>query len=265
MTASWACLLYHEIPDRASGGATEGYFSVERSRFGAHLDLLTQTGLRGVALESMLDGSEPRSVAITFDDGHASHYTAALPELVSRGMTATFFVTTSWVGRPGYVSWAQLRQMAELGMSVQSHTHTHPFLSELDLAGVRYELQESQARLGAELGRAGHSLALPNGDLPQRPYRHVFHEMGYQCIATSRWGPNRLLGGGPPKFIRRYTVRRSTGLRRLAAMATASSSAWAPEGLRLSGLGVVRASLGPSRYATIRRRILGAFERGLPQ
>jgi len=44
-----------------------------------------------------------------------------------------------------------LREVADLGISVQSHTRTHPFLSELGSAALREELLRSKERLDREL------------------------------------------------------------------------------------------------------------------
>jgi len=223
------------------------------------MSLLRRRGLLGESLERVVTAPAENRVAITFDDGHHTHYESAFPILREHGFRATFFVTTSWVGTAGYVTWAQLREMAAAGMSIQSHTHSHPFLSTLDSSGVERELGESKRLLDEELGQQTVTLALPNGD-PPRPGLGVGPaEAGYRIVATSQWGTNR---GGPAEgvtSVRRYTVRSDTSVARFDQLATGRSPAWSLEGLRLRGLNGVRRLLGPERYSRWRRTILSTL------
>ena len=121
--------MYHDVGSHRVGmtGGT-AYFAVHHSTFVRQLTIIQELGLRGCSIaETMADPAG--RVAISFDDGDAGQAAYAFPALRAAGMTATFFVTTSWVGSAGYVTWDQLREMRAAGMSIQSHTHSHPFLS----------------------------------------------------------------------------------------------------------------------------------------
>jgi len=197
---------------------------------------------------------------MTFDDGHASHYAMAFPELRRRHMTATFFVTTDWVGTPGYVTWQQLRDMRAAGMSVQSHTVSHPALSELSHVEVRQELGESKRRLDDELGQQTTTIALPGGDFPRRWRAQDFAACGYRWIATSWWGPNHLRRDAEVLTVRRYTVRRSTSARRFDRLVLGSSPAVSLEGVRLTILSQMRSLVGAHRYTTWRQAFLRDYQ-----
>jgi peptidoglycan/xylan/chitin deacetylase (PgdA/CDA1 family) len=246
--------MYHSIP------ATEiaaDYFAVPRQSFAAQLDRLQALGITGSSLEAVLRpdgviGRSPARVAITFDDGRADNFSEAMPELVARGMTATFFIITGRVGTPGYVDWDQLRAMRAAGMSIQSHTHTHPFLSELAPAAARAELEDSRRMLDRELDQQTTTISLPNGDAPRGWTVADFEAAGFRWVATSEFGAN----AGLPRRIRRYTVRRETRLADFERMVTTLPSTLSREGLRLSVLRMARSALGVSRYARLRRRVL---------
>ena len=248
---AWACLMYHEVP---GPGESAGYFAVPREAFAAQLDRLRAAGLAGASLERRLAGDAGPAVAITYDDGHVTHVRHALPEIAARVMTATFFVVSDGVGRSGYASWAELREMADAGMSIQSHTRSHPFLSELSRAQVLDELRLSRVEIEDRLGRPVTTIALPNGDHP-RADAAAFNECGYRWVATSRWGANRGSGHAVQR-VRRYTVRRSTALPELERLARAEASSLSTEAVRLELLGRLRTALGPSRYARWRRAVL---------
>jgi peptidoglycan/xylan/chitin deacetylase (PgdA/CDA1 family) len=245
--------MYHEIPDVE---ARARYFSVPSDRFARHLDLLRALGVRVLALETARREPAGTAVALTFDDGHRTHYQHAFPQLAERGMTATFFVTTSWVGTHEYATWSQLREMSEAGMAIQSHTVTHPFLSELPRHAVERELRESRDEIEQRMGSPCVTLALPGGDVPRHWNADDYRRVGYDCVATSRPGPNADAGVDATPFVRRYTVRRETSDERLRRQALASESAYAIEGLRQAALGALRTALGPTRYARWRRRVL---------
>jgi peptidoglycan/xylan/chitin deacetylase (PgdA/CDA1 family) len=200
-------------------------------------------------------------VGITFDDGVRSDYEVAYPALAARGMSATFFVVTGRVGSSGYVTWSELREMRAGGMSIQSHTCTHPFLSELSEAALRRELRDSKCAIDDALGQETDQLAFPGGDPPRRTLRHLLLESGYRVVATSRWGVNH---GRDPSALRR--VRRCTISGRhdpaLFKRTLAGDRGLAlARGARETALGSVRTWLGPSRYATWRRMFIDALDR----
>jgi peptidoglycan/xylan/chitin deacetylase (PgdA/CDA1 family) len=246
--------MYHAIAPTRDGA---DYFAVHRASFAAQLDRLAALDLRGVSIESALHprtGASPRAgtVAISFDDGRSDNFSEAFPELAARGMAATFFVITSRVGTPGYATWDELRAMRDAGMSIQSHTHTHPFLSELSHSAARVELETSRRLLDSELGQVTSTIALPNGDSPRGWTRADFESVGFRWVATSEFGPN----GRPSWRIRRYTIRRETTLADFERMVTRLPTTLSGEGLRLRVLGIARATLGVTRYARWRRRVL---------
>ena len=257
----WVCLMFHDVlPATAAAGGGPERFATPLSSFELVLDVIREGGYAGCSLEVARRSAGPR-VAITFDDGGHSQFEHAVPALRKRGMTATFFVTTDWVGRPGFVTWDELRQMAAWGMSIQSHTRSHPFLSELDEAALRAELTGSKAALDRELGQSTTELSLPGGDAPGRRLRRAFREAGYEVVAGSRWGVNRGRGqAAADRFVRRCTVRGD--VTREAAARVIAGDPWLAlrRHPREAVLASVRRALGPTRYARWRRGLLDAVE-----
>jgi len=262
VSRGWVCLMYHQIGGAEPDRSVASWFAVSRDTFGRHLDAIAASGRRGCSLGEAARENGAERVAITFDDGTAGHYEHALPELTARGMTATFFVTTSWVGRPGYVTWDQLREMRAAGMEIGSHTRTHPFLSELDAAGVEREAGGARAEIDAALGQETTALALPGGDAPRRALRPLLAAAGYRVVATSRWGVNTVAPGEPVAWIRRSTVRGAAEAAEFRRILEADPSLALRRRARESVLGSLRACVGPSRYTRWRRAFLGAVRGG---
>lgn len=251
--------MYHDVlpATDATGGGPER-FAVPLASFERMLDTIVEEGYDGCSLSQAVLARGRRPVAITFDDGAISQFEHAAPALRERGMTATFFVTTDWIGQPGFMSWDQLRELAAMGMSVQSHTRSHPFLSELNADELMAELAGSKAALDEGLGQETTEISLPGGNAPKRRHRHLFRDVGYRVVAGSRWGRNpgivdNSLDGA---WIRRCTVRGSVSdeeARRLLEGNVRLGLARAPREALLNG---IRAGLGASRYARWRRRLL---------
>lgn len=262
MMGRLVCLLYHDVvADLVAPPTGPSRFAVCHRSFEEQLDLIRDCGYHGCSIAAALTRPSERSLAISFDDGDLGQFTRAFPALVARGMTATFFVTTSWVGKRGYVTWAQLREMKYAGMSVQSHTRTHPFLSELDAQALRDELHGSKADLDDALQQATDMLALPGGDFPPSGLRRMVSESGYRVVATSRWGSNRAVApaGTEPLYLRRCTVRGMPTPEHVRRVLAGDRWLGGQRRLREAVLSAVRRSLGPSRYARWRRHVLEAL------
>lgn len=255
MSGHWVCLLYHDVaaaPPGVSGGPE--HYSVSVTGFGAQLDLIAAEGCVGVSVGRALTESGP-TVAISFDDGTAGMYEHAFPMLAEHRMTATFYVTTSWIGRAGYMTWPQLREMAAAGMEIQSHTRSHPFLSELNITRLREELRGSKEDLDAHLGQETDQIALPGGDAPRGTSWEEIAAAGYRVVGTSRWGVNDGRKGVPVR-IRRCTVRGDPEAAWFRRVLRGDPWLAVRRGARERFLARVRAGLGPSRYAKWRRRAL---------
>ncbi len=254
----WPALVYHDVvpATRASGGGPDR-FSVPVAMFERMLDAIRLDGFIGCSLAAAIASPCRRRVAITFDDATLGQFEYAMPALRARGMTATVYVVTEWIGRPGFMTWDQLRRIVDWGMSVQSHTRSHPFLSELDVTHLRAELTESKERIDRELRQGTTEVAFPGGDAPRRALRNVLWEAGYRVAVGTRWGRNAD-GAQPGHFIQRCTVRGDISA--AEAKRYVNGDRWLAMRMfpREMVLRSLRASLGPSRYARWRRRFLDA-------
>lgn len=256
----WIALMYHDVLPPGEG---QNYFAVTATRFNEHLAAIETNGYSGVSLGEALSGKVARPVAITFDDATSSQIQQAFPLLLERGMTATFFVVTGWVGRPGYASWEDLLRMKAAGMEVQSHTHSHPFLSELDPREVETELRQSRDILDERMDQETRTLALPGGDFPAGAARDAIAAAGYDVVATSVFGRNPWgkARDDSPRYVRRCTVRGDVDTAALKKILVGYRPLFCRRRVREGILRNLRRGLSPSRYAKWRRRFLDAIGR----
>jgi len=109
-------------------------------------------------------------VSITFDDGNESQFTEYYPILESYGLRATFYITTSLIGKRGILTYGQLKELYNHGNEIGSHTHTHPYLTKIPVASLTFELKKSKEIL-KNFGCS--TLAYPYGDYNERIIHYV--------------------------------------------------------------------------------------------
>jgi peptidoglycan/xylan/chitin deacetylase (PgdA/CDA1 family) len=138
--------------------------------FAEQLDFLVQQGYHTVTtpqLWAALNGGAAlpsKPIILTFDDGYEDAYTNAFPLLLEHGFIGTFFVTVNLVGRPGYVTWDQVRTLADAGMDVQSHAMDHISMAKLTGGTLFAQLAESRRILSQRTGTDVRFFAYPSGE-----------------------------------------------------------------------------------------------------
>jgi len=82
-----------------------------------------------------------------------------------------------------FLSWQQVKQMAEAGVEFGSHTVSHPILATLDSDALDMELTRSKQRIEAMLQRECYALAYPNGSPADFGVREktALRQTGYLC------------------------------------------------------------------------------------
>lgn len=79
-----------------------------------------------ITLDSLwTEGDGIPKLLITFDDGWATAYQNALPYMNQKGIRATMYTVPSFVGQPGYMTLAQLKEMQDAGWCIANHTYNH--------------------------------------------------------------------------------------------------------------------------------------------
>lgn len=166
-------LMYHYVSTPPDG--SDEYrldLSVSPQQFASHLSWLRDNGYQTITLDdayaALSRGKRlpQHAVVLTFDDGYIDAYQNAFPLLRQFGMKGTFFIVTEWIdeGRPGYLTWDQVREMAAAGMSIQSHSLSHPDLANgCDYDCLVYQILGSVETIQAETGIRPRFFCYPSG------------------------------------------------------------------------------------------------------
>ncbi len=217
-------LMYHYISaPPADADVYRLDLSVTPDQFAAHLGWLRDNGFTTVTLDdlylALTEGKPlpPRPVIITFDDGYADAYNNAFRLLRSYGMVGTFFVVTEWVDSadPRYISWDEARDMAAAGMSIESHSRTHPDLTGCDYDCLVYQILGSVQTIEAQIGTRPRFFCYPSGRYNDSVMA-VLSQVGIVAAVTTEAGTihtsDRLLE------LKRARVRNTTTVDDLAWM-----------------------------------------------
>lgn len=124
---------------------------------------------------------------ITFDDGNASDIEIALPELLERGLRATFFLLTARLGQPGSLSRGDVKELARAGQVIGLHGHAHRDWRQLDAAGQQAEFRNARQTL-ADLAGAEITLAAAPFGLYDRRVTAALAAEGFEALYTSDRG-----------------------------------------------------------------------------
>ena len=148
--------MYHELelPGRSLCQSDPGYvrYILSADEFAMQMQQLSELGFRGLNVSDALTFSTP-AVAITFDDGCETDLISAAPILKQHALGATFFVVSGFVGKQGFLSHTQLRELADLDFEIGCHSMTHPYLSDLDEAGLQREIVDAKIALEQMIGK----------------------------------------------------------------------------------------------------------------
>lgn len=170
---------------------------------------LTKSEFHRVVCET-LEATEQLGLAtaFTFDDANLSDFSEALPLLLERRLTGRFFVPVRRIGRPHYLSLAQLREIAASGMVVGSHGLHHVRWTELTDRDLRAETVDARRALEDMLGIEVVEAACPFGAVDRRVYRQL-ERTGFRRVFTSYMVTTRL----NEPLVDRFSVTRGFDVR----------------------------------------------------
>jgi peptidoglycan/xylan/chitin deacetylase (PgdA/CDA1 family) len=101
-----------------------------------------------------------------------------------------------------FMSWDQVRALAEQGHEIGSHSHTHEMLTQLDEESLRNEVEVSRLALVENVPRERYPFCYPNGDVDDG-VAHWVESTGYSCAVTVENG-TCMKGGDRYRRPRRF-------------------------------------------------------------
>lgn len=186
-------LCYHRLREwKPNQSATTKVYIVPVSFFKEQIKMLADSGYHSISPDdyyAYLTYGTPlpsKPVMFTFDDTIEEHYTVAATELEKYGFKGVFFLMTVSIGRPGYLTKEQVKDLSDRGHVIASHTYDHHNVRQY--AGDDWDAQmvKPKTKLESIIGKPVDYFAYPFGEwkpeaipeLQKRGYKAAFQLAG---------------------------------------------------------------------------------------
>ena len=207
-------LEYHTITDTPDEDAEK--YSIPIKEFREQLQYLKANGYETISMRDFVLAKKGKQVLpskpiiLTFDDGYEDNYTTLLPMLEEFGMKATVYMITNNIGKKGYLTIEQLKDMERRGVEIGSHTANHIPLTELSPEKQTEEIKLSKLGLEWKGLKTIYTFSYPNGaydgNLP-----NILKENEYLTAVTGEPGINDF-NANPYLLHRTHIVKPTFGL-----------------------------------------------------
>lgn len=190
--------------------------SIRLDQFESHIEELQDGDYTVLPLPEILDAirtGKPlpdRAVAITIDDATKQVYREAWPRLRAAGLPVTLFVATDPLdrGAPTHMSWAEVRQMANAGVTIGLLGSTTMSLLGRPMNEASSDIRRAADRVEAEVGRRPTLLAWPQGE-----YSSDLQELAMTLGFTAALGLQSgvVYSGADDKALPRFVMNEAYG------------------------------------------------------
>ena len=206
-------LCYHQVVTNA-----KGLFELSDAAFREQLGILKARGYESINSKQLMDFLAGRfqplkkPILLTFDDGYRSVYTTAFPIMKEFGFVGIACVYPQFIGSGAGMSWAQLKEMAAAGWTIESHSLTHANLWKTpSVSGARQEFFEREISrpkriIEEKLGIPVLFMVWPYGIYTQET-EEIARRAGYKGALTVDGGAS--YAGLDPFRVKRQVVYRT--------------------------------------------------------
>lgn len=163
-------LCYHQIRNwTARDSKTAKDYIVPEANFRAQLKMLADSGYQTILPDQLYAylttgaALPSKPIMLTFDDTDLDQYTVAAPEMKKYGFKGVFFIMTVSLGRPRYMSKAQVKELSDAGHVIGSHTWDHQNVKKLKGKDWETQIDKPTKQLEAITGKPIKYFAYPFG------------------------------------------------------------------------------------------------------
>ena len=143
--------------------------NIQMNIFDEHIKLIKYSNLdfyNPINLEK--DFNQPKKqkkILITIDDAFKSFYTEAWPYLKKNKIPFILFVSTEPVGKNGYMTWDQIREIEkEDFVTIGHHSHTHDYLIDVTNEIFIADIKKADQIFLTEIGYVPNLFSYPFGE-----------------------------------------------------------------------------------------------------
>ena len=143
--------------------------NIRNEIFIEHLKEINNLGIEFITFikfeEIIKTNIDKNYLLLTIDDAFESFYLNAWPILKSKKIPFIIFVSTREIGKYGYMTWKQIKEVAASGLvTIGNHSHSHDYLIDWNDDDIKSDLETSIKIFKNELGYSPKIFAYPFGE-----------------------------------------------------------------------------------------------------
>jgi len=121
-----------------------------------------------------------KKILLTIDDAFTSFYENAWPFLKENKIPFILFVSTEPVGKYGYMTWEQIREIAnEDFVFIGNHSHSHEYLIEYNLEKFKKDIDQSIKIFEEKIGYNPIFFSYPFGEYSLEQKKYIKQKFDY--------------------------------------------------------------------------------------
>ena len=121
-----------------------------------------------------------KRILITIDDAFSSFYENAWPFLKKNKIPFILFVSTQPVGKNGYMSWEQIKEVEKENFAfIGNHSHTHEYLLDFSFNNFKNDIDSSIRIFNEKLGYNPIFFSYPFGEYSLEQINYIKEKFKY--------------------------------------------------------------------------------------
>lgn len=204
-------LMYHHVKTNTDpNNKVEVALDVPADIFDAEMKYLADNNFKTIKMANLFQADQGKKIVLTFDDGYDDIILSAYPIMEKYGFIGVAFVMPDFIGKSGYMSWANINKLKSAGWEIGSHTLSHPDLTKYAEDVVRSQVTKSKQTIEENIGETVTSFCYPSGKYNQLTLDMV-KEAKYTLAVTTNNGYHNFLSS--PLELKRVRVLGDEGVR----------------------------------------------------
>jgi len=164
---SAAIFAYHRF-----GEQTFPSTNIKLKQFKSHINEIKKNNYNVLPINEIIDhiiNKKPlpeKTIGLTIDDGFKSIYNNAWPLIKAAGLPVTIFVTTGTIGSgsKNYMTWKEIKELSDSGVTIGHHTVNHYHLVNKSLDTLENEIENANNAFKKNLGYIPNIFSYPYGE-----------------------------------------------------------------------------------------------------
>ena len=157
-------LMYHRFDENKYPST-----NIKNEIFKKHLEKINNLNIDFINFKNfkkvIKNNIDKNYLLLTIDDAFLSFYVNAWPVLKRKNIPFLLFVSTREVGKYGYMTWEQIKEIESSGLGfIGNHSHSHDYLIDWDNDKIKADLKKSIEIFEKELGYSPEVFSYPFGE-----------------------------------------------------------------------------------------------------